>query len=490
MEEVITKIEKIVLSAIFFDKDKFDEIYESISHKDFIMPLHICMFKAFESLQKINMPFTPEIVCIEMQKEMSNITLDDISIVIAESPIANIDSYVEQIKNASINRSLFALASFIRDTSLKPGSKANDILEETQRRIYALSMDNTSNDFRSSIEIIESTMSILENVKNLQGAIKGIDTGFAELNSLTTGFNDGELIIIGARPGMGKTALILSMALKIISSGKGVAIFSLEMPAEQLMLRMLSSRGRIPLQSMRSGSLNDDEWSKLSLISQELCQKNNLYIDDSSGLTLASLRTKLRKLFARDSSVGIVMIDYLQLMGQNNKENSDRYSIISEISRGLKLLARELNVPIIALSQLNRSVESREDKRPIMSDLRDSGSIEQDADIILFLYRDAYYKERESRNMKKIAIKKKQQGEEIDIPEVFIAPETEEVDIIVAKNRNGAAGDSVKALYHKKYTLFEDMEESEMTSMAIQNVTTLYLDDTELNTDTSGLPKI
>ncbi|RDU73459.1 replicative DNA helicase [Helicobacter aurati] len=486
MDDVIVKIEKIILSAIFFDQEKFDEISSNLSHKDFTTPLHINMFKAFELLQKANTVFTPEIVCLEMQKDMPAITLDDISAIIAESPIADIDSYVQQIKNASVNRTLFSLASFIRDSSLKVGSQAFETLKEVEKRIYALSMQNVSSDFRSSEEVVLSTMSMIEEIKGLQGAIRGVDTGFSRLNSLTTGFNTGELIIIGARPGIGKTALILSMTLKIISSGKGVAIFSLEMPAEQLMLRMFAAKGRIPLQNMRSGSLSDAEWSKLSVVAQDLCEKRNLYIDDGSVLTLTSLQTKLRKLFAKDSSVSIIMIDYLQLMNQTTMGNNDRYKIVSEISRGLKLLARELNVPIIALSQLNRSPENREDKKPIMSDLRESGSIEQDADIILFLYREAHYKERESKNNKKTALKKKQQGENIEIPEIFVAPPIEEVELIVAKNRSGAAGESIKILFHKEFTLFEDMEEEKITEMSINNTTTIDMD----GIDVGGIPLV
>lgn len=474
MQNVIDRIEKMVLSSIFFDARQFDEVCDLITHEDFSNVLHAAIFKAFGVLNVEHKGFSSELVYLTVSKEMENISMEEVDEVLdellAQSPIVDMASYVYQIKNASINRDLFSLASFIRDESLKEGADANHTLEQVSEKVYSLSVSGLNKDFRTGEQVALSTMKSIEETRKLGGKLRGVNTGFQRLNDLTTGFNPGELVIIGARPGMGKTALILSMTLKIISSGKGVAICSLEMPAEQIMLRMLSAKGQIPLQSLRSGDLTDRELGVLNQTVNDICESRTLYIDDESNLTLTSLRAKLRKLFAKDKNIGIVMVDYLQLMGDSSSSNkTDRYASVSEISRGLKLLARELDVPIVALSQLNRMVEAREDKRPIMSDLRDSGSIEQDADIVLFIYRDELYKERESRNARKIAMRKKNQGENLNVPDVYVAPLEEEAELIVAKNRSGAAGDSIKIIYKKQFTLFEDSDESTWGNMAINN---------------------
>lgn len=471
MQDIESKIERVVLSAILFSPDKLDEICDSLVASDFSLPLHITMFKACEALRRHDMPITPELLCIEMQKSMQ-VSLDDIALIAAESPIADIDTYVTMIKNSSIKRNLFSLASFVRDESMKADSIAQNILAEVEQKIYAMSMQDNTSAFRNAYEVVESTMQLIKENQAKHGALKGIDTGFQELNFVTTGFNGGELIIIGARPAMGKTALILSMTLKILSSGKGVAIFSLEMPAEQLMTRMLSAKSMVPLQHVRSGSMNDDELTNLSQAAQDLCEMN-LYIDDNSHLTLAGLRTKLRKLKLKDPSLSIVMIDYLQLMsGMANANTTARHEIIAEISRGLKNLARELKIPIIALSQLNRSLEGRDDKRPILSDLRESGSIEQDADVIVFLYRHEAYKEQESRQ--RIAKQRKEQKQDsaVEVEERYKAPEVHEAELILAKNRNGETR-TIKIEYNSRYTLFVDKNEEREIKMAAQNNTTL-----------------
>ncbi|RDU65708.1 replicative DNA helicase [Helicobacter didelphidarum] len=479
MENVIIQIERVVLSAILFSPDKFDEACNVLTHSDFILPLHACMFRACETMIKTNIPITVESLCMEMGKHMQ-VSLDDIAIIAAESPIANIDFYIKQIKNAAINRALFSLASFIRDESLKHGSSAKETLELVEKKIYSLSLQDYQSDFRDAKEIVLSTLHFIKENKAKEGALKGIDTGFKELNNATTGFNPGELIIVGARPSMGKTALALSMALKILSGDRGVALFSLEMPAEQLMLRMFAARSLIPLQILRSGDLDDNGLEKLTQCADELCSKS-LYIDDNPDLTLAGLRSKLRKLKTKDDSVSIVMIDYLQLMsGVTNKGINARHEIIAEISRGLKNLARELNIPIVALSQLNRTLEARDDKRPILSDLRESGSIEQDADMILFLYRDEVYKERESKQEAK---RKQKQGEAIQ-EEIYKAPAIEEAEIILAKNRNGETR-TIKIKYNKKYTLFQDETEEREIKMSLQNAPTYTISDT---IDISGMP--
>lgn len=486
-DDLILKIERVVLSALLFTPDKYDDVADVIESKDFLKALHAKMFQAFGTLRRENQPTSAELLCLEISKSMQ-VTLNDIAIIAAESPIADIDSYVAQIKNASMNRELSKLASFVRDESLKEGTQAKDTLAEVEKRVYALSLQDYQSDFKDARDVIASALELIKLNKSREGALKGIDTGFHELNIATTGFNEGDLVVIGARPGMGKTALILSMALKMLTGGKGIALFSLEMPSEQLMLRMMSARALIPLQKLRMGDLDDNELQRLSQTSNELCNKANFYIDDSTNVTLAGLRSKIRKLSSKDSSVKVVMIDYLQLMDGASKANTAaRHEVIAEISRGLKNLAREVKMPIIALSQLNRTLESREDKRPILSDLRESGAIEQDADIIIFLYRDEIYKERES----KINAKKKQkEGVPQEQIEVHKAPPIEDVELILAKNRNGETK-TIKIEYKKQYTLFQDKDEDKITALAMQNISTFNIDSlSDFQVDSDAMPNL
>ena len=270
------------------------------------------------------------------------------------------------------------------------------MIDLVQQKLYQITADNSNKEFRDSPEMTHATLEhILEMKKRGNAGVVGLNTGFAELNRLTTGFGDGDLIIVAARPAMGKTALTLNLAQQVLDDNKGVAIFSLEMPAEQLMLRMLSAKTSIPLQKMKVGDMSDDEWSRLNSAADTMSGKK-LFVDDNGNVTIHNVRSKLRKLKTQHPEIALCVIDYLQLMtGTGNK---DRHQEVSDISRGLKLLARELEMPIIALSQLNRGVENRNDKRPMMSDIRESGAIEQDADLIMFVYRDDVYRIREEKD--------------------------------------------------------------------------------------------
>jgi replicative DNA helicase len=277
---------------------------------------------------------------------------------------------------------------------------------------------------------------------------------------MTTGFGKGDLIIIAARPAMGKTSLVLNMVLKQITLGHGVAFFSLEMPAEQLMLRLLSAHTSIFLQKLRVGDLNDEEWSRLNA-SLDMMNNAKLFVDDGSGVTINQLRSKLRKLKSKHPEIQMAVIDYLQIMSSAGR---DRQAEVSEISRGLKMLARELEMPIIALSQLNRGVESRNDKRPMLSDIRESGAIEQDADIIMFVYRDDVYLYKEEKEREKAA---KAEGKEFTA--TYVEKEEEEAEIIIGKQRNGPTG-HVKLLFQKKLTRFVDAPAYGGVEISFENV--------------------
>jgi len=291
----------------------------------------------------------------------------------------------------------------------------------------------------------------------------GVDTGFEELNKMTTGFGKGDLVIIAARPAMGKTSFALNIVQNLLDKGKGVAFFSLEMPAEQLMLRLLSIKTSIGLQKLRVGDLNDDQWSRLNTAVDQM-QHSKLFVDDHGSLNINQLRSKLRKLKGKHPEIELCVVDYLQIMSGTG--NKDRHLEVSEMSRGLKMLARELEMPIIALSQLNRGLESRNDKRPMLSDIRESGSIEQDADIIMFFYRDDVYLYKEEKEREKAA---KVDGKEFT--PTYVEKEEEDAEIIIGKQRNGPTG-HVKLVFQKKLTRFVDRPAYSSTEIIYENVDT------------------
>ncbi|PAF52117.1 replicative DNA helicase [Helicobacter sp. 13S00477-4] len=455
-------IERIVISAIIFDSSKFEDFADLLEPKDFIHIPHRSIFEVCLSLFKQGLPLDEGFIRTKLPE--SKISNEEFLYILSTNPIANIEAYVKELKNASIKREFHALANSLREKSLDISASSEEILDEIERQIYILSVKNIQSDFRDSLQIISSTIEIIKEMKERgNNVLIGLNTGFKQLNEVTTGFNKGELIIIGARPGMGKTALFLSMAQTILNHGKGVAAFSLEMPAEQLMLRILSAMSSIPLQDLRRGNLDDEQWRELSRCSDIMSSKD-LFIDDGGTLSINQLRSKLRKLKSKNPNIEIAIVDYLQLMKSGNKRGDTmRQEEISEISRGLKTLARELAIPIIALSQLNRSLESRDDKRPILSDLRESGAIEQDADIILFLYRENYYKEQSEKQRR---AKLKRDGDEKALKafedelkrsaqEDFKTGKADEAEIIIAKNRNGETK-TIKVRWNRAYTRFED----------------------------------
>lgn len=457
-------IERVIISAIIFDPKRFEEIADVLVPKDFIHIPHRSIFEFCLELLKKELPLDENFIRNEVIAS-KKIKEEEFLHIISTNPIANIEAYIKELKNASIKRELHSLANTLREKSLNGSVNSEDILDEIEREVYKISINSTQSDFRNAREIVQNTIARIRDLKERGSHIlTGLDTGFKELNRLTTGFNKGELIIIGGRPSMGKTALALNMAQTILNhNNNGVAIFSLEMPAEQLMLRLLSSMTLIPLQELKVGNLDDRQWEELSRCSDIMSSKN-LFIDDGSALSINQLRSKLRKLKSKNQDIEIAMIDYLQLMGNNNRRDMQRHEEISEISRGLKTLARELDIPIIALAQLSRSLESRDDKRPILSDLRESGAIEQDADVILFPYRDDVYRRR-NENDKLAKLKKEGNDKAVKAYEMELRQikeeewkkgSVEQAEIIVAKNRNGETN-TVKIQYKKIYTRFEDI---------------------------------
>ncbi|MCI5968836.1 replicative DNA helicase [Helicobacter sp.] len=445
------QIERAVLSSILFDSERLDTLAELLAPEDFSYAPHKNIFFAMLELHRTDRPIDEEFI-LKLSTKARPIPQEELLNVLTTSPIGNVKAYADEIRNASIKRKLHSFATKIQESTSDENSNTQEIMDYLQSELYKITNVQQSRDFRSAKEISEATMEYINKMKARGNHLLiGVDTGFTSLNKITTGFGNGDLIIVAARPAMGKTTLVLNMSQKALDTGRGVAFFSLEMPAEQLMLRMLAAKTSIALQDLRVGNLQDDEWRNLSY-AVDVMSKAPLFIDDNSILTIHQLRTKLRKIKSKHPEIGLAVVDYLQLM--SGASNRDRHQEVSEISRGLKMIARELEIPIIALSQLNRSLESRSDRRPMLSDLRESGSIEQDADIILFVYRDAVYKLKDEKE-KEEAFKK--EGKEYK--STFVFKNEEEAEIIIGKQRNGPTG-MVKLVFQKHCTRFIDTSDS------------------------------
>ncbi len=600
-------IERAVLSAIIFDPEIFEDIASKLQPSDFYLPFHQHIFSAMEELSREDKPIDEEFL---KSKLNSSGKFDEVAMldILASNPISNTDAYLEEIKARATKRALATLATTIKKVTIEDDLPVEEVMDLVEKKLYDITQNSASEDFRDSKDI---TLSMIEEINRLKALgnskLIGTDTGFRNLNDKTSGFGKGDLVIIAARPAMGKclgkgtkvlmysgelknvedikvgdklmgddstprnvlsitkgreemywirqnkgidyrvnkshilslkrsrnegkhkhgdilnievseyikksdkfksnykgykakldaskfdfdvsfdlnseysdikveydkvddyygfeidgnrlflledmtvthnTALVLNMALKAVERDEGVAFFSLEMPAEQLMLRMLSAKTSIPLQALRVGDLTDEQWSQLSRATDEMATKK-LFVDDGGHATIHHVRSKLRKLKGQHPEISMAVIDYLQLMsGDGGREG--RQQEISEISRGLKQLARELQIPIIALSQLNRGVESRENKRPLLSDLRESGAIEQDADIILFVYRDDVYREAKEKEKE---MKAKAEGREY-VSE-YRRKSEEETELIIGKQRNGPVG-TVDLIFQKNFTRFVD----------------------------------
>ena len=442
-------IERAVLSSIFFNPEELEDVLGVLKPKDFYLPAHKAIFEAIVKLHSEDMPIDEDFVRNRVDKKDVN---DGVLLeILSANPITNTAAYVKEIKDASVKRELATLATTIKKVAIEDEISANEALDTIQGELYKISTNSATSELKDMQTVTSDTLAYIEKMKKLGNRyLIGQTTGFEALDKKTTGFNEGDLVIIAARPAMGKTALVLNMALKNVEQKKGVIFFSLEMPAEQLMLRMLAAKTSIPLQNLRKGDMDDKEWSILSAAFDDLNSKK-LFVDDGGSININQLRARVRKLAQiQENNISLVIIDYLQLMqGLGNK---DRHQEVSDISRGLKMLARELKIPIVALSQLNRGLESRPDKRPMLSDLRESGAIEQDADIIMFVYRDDVYKQRDEARKEKEA---KDKGE--DYKSKFIDKPIEEAEIIIGKQRNGPIG-TVKLDFHKALTKFIDKD--------------------------------
>jgi replicative DNA helicase len=378
------------------DNDAWEHIADRVAEKDFYRYEHRVIFRAIEMLEQKQQPFDV-ITLAEMLKNLNSLEEVGGDVYLFElsnntPSAANIKAYADIVRERSVLRQLIGVASEIADTAYRPdGRDTIALLDEAEKKVFEIAGQSGRGTGPQRISTFLATAS--ERVQFLssnQGPVTGLSTGFIDLDKMTAGLQPADLIIIAGRPSMGKTVLGVNIAEDAaVRSGKPVLIFSMEMPGDAIALRMMASLGDIPLQKLRTGDLDDLDWPRVGSVVSMLSDKP-LFIDDTPALTPTELRSRARRVARDAGQLGLIVVDYLQLMRvAGNSEN--RTAEISEISRSLKALAKELNVPVIALSQLNRSLEQRADRRPVMSDLRESGAIEQDADLIAFIYRDEVY---------------------------------------------------------------------------------------------------
>lgn len=349
---------------------------------------------------------------------------------LTDSTISNVNTkeYIRIIKNKSLSRKIIRAGEEIASDGYDGSVAIDDVLEAAEKKILDITRSRTSADFKSGSEVFDAAIKKIETIEASGSGITGVRTRFSALDNMTAGFQKGDLILIAARPSMGKTALALNMAINSAMVSQGAcALFSLEMPAEQLAMRMFSAKAKVEGQKIRKAQLSEEEWSRINEANQEL-KHQKFFIDDTPGLKVSDMYAKCRKL-KNDYGLYLVLVDYIQLIQATGKSES-RQQEVSDISRKLKAMARELEVPVIALSQLSRSVESRQDKRPMLSDLRESGALEQDADVVMFIYREEYYKREEEKSETR-----------------------EDVELIIAKHRNGPTG-TIKLAFEKSYNAF------------------------------------
>ena len=429
--------EQSVLGAVFISPETMTSLADELTPEDFYKPANKIVFKTMLSLLEKGEPIdaTTMVSALTNQGDISNIGgINYVVELVNSTPTSkNVEHYAKLVKEKATLRKVIADLSDSLSSAYQGDVSIGDIIAKTEKSLLDISNQNAGTGFRNVADILDTHMQIVETRSQTDGFVTGLSTGFVGLDRITTGLHEGNLIILAARPAMGKTALALNVAKYVATiERKPAVIFSLEMGAEELIERMLASEGMVPAYHLKTGNLSTDEWKRL------VQAQNNLYdapifVDDTAGIRISEIRSNTRKLVQEMGGLGVIIIDYLQLITGAKGEN--RQQIVSEISRELKILAKDLKVPVIALSQLSRAVEQRQDKRPILADLRESGSIEQDADIVAFLYRDAYY-----------------QKEQADSQEANNVTE-----LILEKNRHGSLG-TVKLYFHKEYTKFSSVE--------------------------------
>ncbi|MFJ7972915.1 replicative DNA helicase [Psychrobacillus sp. NPDC096389] len=429
--------EQSVIGAIFLEPQALITAAEIVMPEDFYRVAHQKIFQTMLRLSDQGKAIDVVTVTEELsaKKELEDVGgISYISEIANSVPTAaNIGHYAKIVEEKSILRRLIRVATTIVEDGFTREDEVEALLSEAERKMMEVANRKNAGDFKHIKDVLVETYDNIEKLHSQKGEVTGIPTGFRDLDRITAGFQRNDLIIVAARPSVGKTAFALNVAQNVATkTDENVAIFSLEMGAEQLVMRILCAEGNIDAQVLRTGSLTTEDWRKLTMAMGSLSNAG-IYIDDTPGIRVNEIRAKCRRL-KQESGLGMILIDYLQLIQGSGGSQANRQQEVSEISRSLKGLARELKVPVIALSQLSRGVEQRQDKRPMMSDLRESGSIEQDADIVAFLYREDYYdKETENQNM---------------------------IEIIIAKQRNGPTG-TVTLAFVKEFNKFVNIDWSQ-----------------------------
>ena len=426
--------EESVLGACFLSKYALQKASESLQPESFYSDKNAKIFQSMIALndEKTPIDLTTVTSYLKNHNQLNEVGgVEYLTEVVDFVPTAsNIDYYIQNVEETALLRRLIETAEDIATEGYRTDETVNEILDNSEKKILNIVKGRKSSEFRSIKDVLTKTQKDLERLSETKGEITGLSTGWYDFDRLTTGLHPNEFIIIAARPAMGKTAFALNLATHVaMSQDKSVAVFNLEMSAEQLAMRILSSLGQLEGFKLRTGNLLNQDWKRINEAASQL-SGTNLVIDDTPGITIGEIRAKCRRLASSEKGLALVVIDYLQLISGGKNYGTNRQQEVSDISRSLKTLAMELNVPVIALSQLSRSVEGREDKRPLMSDLRESGSIEQDADIVSFLYRDDYYnKEARSEDNNSIS------------------------ELIIGKHRNGPTA-TIELLFKKNTSTF------------------------------------
>ena len=441
MEETLIKrvmpnsleAEQSVIGSMIMDQDAIVTAMEILLQEDFYHKQYGILFDAMIELYSSGQPV--DLVTLQNKLKEKDVpqevsSLEFVGELVRAVPTsANVKYYCNIVKENSMKRKLIRVTEEIENECYAGKESLESVLDKTEHDIFALLSSRTGGDYVPIRQVVMNALEKIEKASQQDGNVTGIPTGFIDLDYRTAGLQPSDLVLIAARPSMGKTAFVLNIAQYMaFRKDVTVAIFSLEMSKEQLVNRLLAMESHVDSQNMRTGNLKDEDWTKL-VEGADIIGKSNLIIDDTPGISIAEMRSKCRK-YKLEHNLGIVMIDYLQLMSGSGKSDS-RQQEISDISRSLKALARELGVPVIALSQLSRAVEQRPDHRPMLSDLRESGAIEQDADVVMFIYRDDYYhKDTEKKDI---------------------------AEIIIAKQRNGPIG-TVELVWLPRYTQFVNMK--------------------------------
>ena len=426
--------EQTVLGALMIDSTAIEKTLNLITAEDFYYDANSEIYDAIKTVYQFDIPVDIITVSDELKKRGKIDFVGGLEYLagLTENIVTtkNVSAYLNIIKEKSVLRKLINVANELIEKGYKESDEVQNLIDLAESRIFALAQNRGSNDFSMVKDVLLTVFNQLEERAKIKGSVTGINTGFKDLNRMTAGLQRSDLILIAARPAMGKTSFALNVAMNAAKSGSSVALFSLEMSKEQYVQRLISLESLVESTKLRTGALDDDDWLSLANVMNSISE-SNMYSDDTASITLFDLMSKCRRLKI-DRGLDLVIIDYLQLMSYGGRTES-RQQEISSISRGLKQLARELNCPVVALSQLSRAVEQRPDHRPLLSDLRESGAIEQDADVVMMLYRDEYYHKEESEK-KGIA------------------------EVIIAKHRNGPIG-TVELVFIDRFTKFSDKPE-------------------------------